>query len=300
MKMKTTGILLGPAILTVVALLFSSTGYAGTEADSFYQKALAQYNAGDYNGAKDYGNKAVQSDPYHWQAWQMIGNAEYAQGDKQAALKAYDQSLLFNPENPQLRSFVEQIKGQTGSTWSPIPEAKAPDNTNYGATTPRENRRGRRDDGVQYTGSRKKPGLAFLFSFLVPGLGQYYNGGGANIAKGAIQEVLCIGGVVVAFAAGIDEKYVYNPGYSYWNGYSYSYYGGYSYSYEEYNPIFYAGMTISGLSSVWSMIDAPLSAASRNRRLERSSMGLSDSKYALGLTVGPMGDKIGGKLSFYF
>ena len=74
----------------------------------------------------------------------------------------------------------------------------------------------------------KSPGLAFLFSFLLPGGGQYYNG---EITKGAVITGLWLGSVVL-MAAGYDTAI--------------------------------PGLIIYSANSVYSMIDAPVSASRIN------------------------------------
>ena len=151
-------------------------------------------------------------------------------------------------------------------------------------------RRARRDDGessYQAAGpKRKKPVVAWLMSFLVPGLGQYYNGGSENITKGVIQEVLYLGGVIVAYTVGITTTT--------------HTYGYYSYTTTEVNAAYGGGMLVAGISYVWSMIDAPLSAKAINREIDGGQSGSRDYQKGVVVTLGPVGDSMGGMATLYF
>lgn len=142
--------------------------------------------------------------------------------------------------------------------------------------------------GVEIKG-KKSPALAFVLSFIVPGLGQYYNG---EIGKGIIQEALVVGGYVMVFAAGTKEEYYYDP---YWEYYYYE---------TEITPWFWIGLgTITG-ASIWSMIDAPLSASRINRERGQQRWGhlieFNNDKYALGLDVAPKKQGVETKLTLHF
>ncbi len=77
--------------------------------DEPYTAANALYATGNYDAAWGKAYEAVQVDPGHWQAWQMIGNCQYAKGDKPGALQSYRQSLAIHPDNPGLRTFVDSL-----------------------------------------------------------------------------------------------------------------------------------------------------------------------------------------------
>lgn len=51
----------------------------------------------------------------------MSGNARYALGDKKGALARYKSSLRVKPNNPQLRSFVNQLSSELGTVSVPPP-----------------------------------------------------------------------------------------------------------------------------------------------------------------------------------
>ena len=92
---------------------------------------------------------------------------------------------------------------------------------------------------------RKSPARAFAFSLVVPGLGQHYNG---QHVKGAIQEVLFVGGVC-AFAGGVAIGWD-NPSE-----------GGAA-------ALLVTGAIMTVGSYVWSVVDAPVSANRINKELD--------------------------------
>jgi hypothetical protein len=91
---------------------------------------------------------------------------------------------------------------------------------------------------------RKIPGLAFLFSYLYPGMGQFYNG---EKTKGAIMTAAATVGLVSMFAgiATTDED-----GYMTDDGAMYVAFG----------------LIVYSVDIIWSMIDAPISSGKINRR----------------------------------
>lgn len=74
-----------------------------------YQAATRDYGAGKYDDAWRKGHAIIQRTPGHWQSWQLIGNCQYAKGDKDGAMASYKQSLVLNPDNPQLKTWVGQL-----------------------------------------------------------------------------------------------------------------------------------------------------------------------------------------------
>lgn len=129
----------------------------------------------------------------------------------------------------------------------------------------------------------KSPGLAFFMSFLIPGVGQYYNG---QVNKGIAQEVLYIGGWVFALAVGKVYNYDYNHHRS-----------------IETTPAMYIGLGLAGVSYLWSMIDAPISASKINRRVAQNYGHMTEfnqGKNVLGFDMGPMRKGFAAKLSYHF
>jgi len=77
-----------------------------------YEEALAAYNAGDYTGAWRRLEAFLKANPSSWEGWQLLGNCQYAYGDRAGALKSYEYSLQLNPDNAQLKAWAEQVRGQ--------------------------------------------------------------------------------------------------------------------------------------------------------------------------------------------
>ncbi len=94
----------------------------------------------------------------------------------------------------------------------------------------------------------KSPGTAALFSFLIPGLGQYYNG---DIGKGIMANILYVGGIVVAINA-IDTEI--------------SYYSKDNTDYGSYT----IGMGVALISGIWSIVDAYKTAKEKNKSIMRN------------------------------
>jgi hypothetical protein len=88
---------------------------AGAPADpagALYAEAAALYAAGNYDASWQKAYAALQVNPQHWQSWHMIGNCQYAKGDKAGAIQSYNQSLAINPDNPSLRAWVQTLQSQ--------------------------------------------------------------------------------------------------------------------------------------------------------------------------------------------
>jgi TM2 domain-containing membrane protein YozV len=102
----------------------------------------------------------------------------------------------------------------------------------------------------------KSPTTAFFLSFLVPGLGQYYNG---QATKGIIMDAVYVTGWALFFGAGTTTTT--NNDYYYYN-----------YNTTEITTWYYVGLGMVIGSSIWSMIDAPISANNINEQ-RRNSFG---------------------------
>jgi TM2 domain-containing membrane protein YozV len=93
--------------------------------------------------------------------------------------------------------------------------------------------------------TKRQPGLAFLWSFLLPGGGQYYN---KQYGKGAVMTGIYVGSIIGLLTT---DQYSYDD---------------YYYKDESTNTT-YTIFTITLLAnSLWSMIDAPISAGNINRK----------------------------------
>lgn len=80
------------------------------DAARMYRDAVAAEAAGDHAGACALAASVIAADEGHWQAWQLAGNCRYAAQDRAGALAAYERSLALHPDNPDLRTFVNQLK----------------------------------------------------------------------------------------------------------------------------------------------------------------------------------------------
>lgn len=102
------------------------------------------------------------------------------------------------------------------------------------------------DAGRSYT-KRREPALAFLFSFLFPGAGQFYN---MDYGKAAIMCGGYIAGSIMLIVGSIRVE------------------GKYGYMVPQYEGVAYAGGFMMGADLVWSVIDAPVRAGTINKRYD--------------------------------
>ena len=131
--------------------------------------------------------------------------------------------------------------------------------------------------------NKKSPVFAFVLSFLLTGLGQYYNG---DVAKGLTQEVMVIGGGLTALTFGIDTDVTLDG------------------TKTKLTPLFWIGMGTAFTGYLWSMIDAPVSANRINREYSQQSYGhmieYYNNRYTLGLDVATNKDGIGAMFTIHF
>jgi hypothetical protein len=133
--------------------------------------------------------------------------------------------------------------------------------------------------GTSYNGRRqlvgsayRSPGLAWLFSFIVPGGGQYYN---RQYGKGAAMSALWLGGIITAATS--TGHYRNDSGgsvcYTDYNG---NYICNNDRYYRRVDTQRTIGMVTLYGSWIWSMIDAPIIAARTNRRNAKGLTSLLD------------------------
>ena len=177
----------------------------------------------------------------------MITTAVFAQSESSAALaKASGNEGVF--------SFASQLGGVNTST----------------------------ENSTAMTGSiqrirRKNPQLAFLMSFVVPGVGQYYNG---HLIKGVIQEGMVIGGFILLAIGEFDIE---------------------SDNDDSLFPRIGLGIGVAGW--LWSIIDAPLSSIAINRKARLSHGHLFEyhtEAFVLGVDVGATRSGLGGGIVVHF
>ena len=80
------------------------------DVESLYREAADLYTAGDHEAAAQRSQRIIDMDPGHWRAWALLGNCHYAKGKREEALAAYSRSLEINPDNLQLRAWVEKMR----------------------------------------------------------------------------------------------------------------------------------------------------------------------------------------------
>lgn len=90
--------------------LYFGGGGAGQEIEKLYQEAAELYKAKDYDGAQTKVEGILRQDPENWKAWALLGNCQYAKGDRTGALASFDRSLQINPDNPRLKAWVDNLR----------------------------------------------------------------------------------------------------------------------------------------------------------------------------------------------
>jgi TM2 domain-containing membrane protein YozV len=139
------------------------------------------------------------------------------------------------------------------------------------------------------TDKYRSPGLAFLFSFLMPGGGQYYN---HQYVKGGVMTGLWAAGIVttaVGVSQDVDCYYDIN------GNWTCRYYD------DGSNPAAaVGGITIFG-SWLWSVIDAPINAAQINRANNLTGLLHFEKKDKFSLRIDPFRSAgLGGSLTMRF
>ncbi len=139
--------------------------------------------------------------------------------------------------------------------------------------------------GIAEIKEEKSPAIALVLSLVFPGLGQYYNG---EIKKGIIQEAMVVGGAALALTVGIDHQAADTI----------------RYSFDRTNALFWIGAGVASVGSLWSLVDAPLSAGRINRGKKQQRWGhlieFNKEKYVLGLDVTRKKEGMGVKFSLHF
>lgn len=102
---------------------------------------------------------------------------------------------------------------------------------------------------------RKEPAVSFLFSLLIPGGGQYYNG---QYGKGAVMTGICIGSLAMIIAGAVETEEWYGNGY-------------YHYSNRS-DALIGIGAAIYFGNYLWSLIDAPI-VSNRINKMTRIQLG---------------------------
>lgn len=116
--------------LLVLGLLIISCGpvplLAATSGE-YFNAGKSLYQQGHLDQAAKYFEAATQTDPNNWQAYQSLGNCRYQLKQLPEALVAFNKSLALHPDNPQLKSFADNLRAQVGSAAAPgLPDAGQP------------------------------------------------------------------------------------------------------------------------------------------------------------------------------
>jgi len=85
------------------------SGAAAATPSSDVQAASALYASGDIDAAWRKAAAVLTADRTNWEAWQIVGNCQYAKGDRAAAQVSYRESLRLHPDNPQLKAFADSL-----------------------------------------------------------------------------------------------------------------------------------------------------------------------------------------------
>jgi len=95
-------------------------------------KAFEHYSAGgDYFQEKNYEMavkefvEAIKYNPEIWQSYQYLGSALFALGREEEAVESYEKSLALNPENEDLKKWLEEHKPSSPVEEVPAQEEKA-------------------------------------------------------------------------------------------------------------------------------------------------------------------------------
>ncbi len=81
-------------------------------AEEELQEARSAYDRAEYDEAIRRVEAIVATAPANWRAWGLLGNIHLKMGSKKAALTAYHRSLSLNPENTQLKSWIEKLESE--------------------------------------------------------------------------------------------------------------------------------------------------------------------------------------------
>lgn len=140
----------------------------------------------------------------------------------------------------------------------------------------------------------RSPGLAFLFSALLPGGGQYYN---REHLKGGIMTGAWAVGIITAGVSGARS-------YRYYSNCYYDSFGNYTCYYDDRygnNAGVGVGMAMIYGSWLWSVIDAPVRAARNNRNLQATGLLEFEKKDKYALQIHPFSSPgLGGSLTMNF
>ncbi len=210
------------------------------EVERLLRQANLQKMRGQLEDASASVQQALELMPDDADVWAMLGDLRQQAGDMQGAHDAYKRAHELAPDNAAIeRKYAQTVLALTSQQeqfqlWQQAIEGKLPE---------------------EELGPPRQPALAFLLSLVMPGLGQLYNG---QIVKGGILLGIMLAGLSLFMLIG-DAKtalqnmiaFVVNPS-------------------RMRGDISQVHLLITlALFIVWvyAILDAPLSAVARNRRL---------------------------------
>ena len=94
-------LLLGPVLL--------GAGIDSTSQKDF-KKGLDLFYKNQFEAALVRFQMAIDGNWNFWQSYQMVGYCYYELREKENALKAFEESLRLNPDNPQLARVIQALK----------------------------------------------------------------------------------------------------------------------------------------------------------------------------------------------
>ena len=95
-------LLLGPVLLVA--------GTTDTTSQADFKKGLNLFYKNQFEAALVRFQLAIDEDWNFWQSYQMVGYCYYELRDKENALKAFEESLRLNPDNPSLARVIQALK----------------------------------------------------------------------------------------------------------------------------------------------------------------------------------------------
>ncbi len=99
--------------LLFIVLVAACPLQAGTTVKDYvrdYKMGLSLYLKGNYEKALVRFEQAIDNNFDFWQSYQMVGYCYFELRDKEEALKAFEESLRINPNNPKLIKIYNSLK----------------------------------------------------------------------------------------------------------------------------------------------------------------------------------------------
>lgn len=103
----------------LVLFLFYGTAFAATPAE--FNAANALFDKGDFKGARAGYEAMVQSGNWSANVFYNLGNAAYREGDKGAAVLAYERALKLEPGLPEAKANLVFLRNETGAKLPAVP-----------------------------------------------------------------------------------------------------------------------------------------------------------------------------------